>query len=99
MRVCVRVCTYMCVYISLSLPLSLRACVCVCVGENIQKNNSYIYIYINMGYIGLLTTSNLQGVAGPVPLAGGTTSRGAGRSTDTGLWPRLAGDERWSYDK
>ena len=49
-----------------------------------------------MGYIGLLTTSNLQGVAGPVPLAGGTTSRGAGRSTDTGLWPRLAGDERWS---
>lgn len=42
-----------------------------------------------MGYIGLLTTSNLQGVAGPVPLAGGTTSRGAGRSTDTGLWPRL----------
>ena len=27
------------------------------------------------------------------PVAGGTTSRGAGRSTDTGLWPLLANSQ------
>jgi len=42
-----------------------------------------------LGTGGVMSFRSGERTPGPL-LAGGTTSRGAGRSTDTGLWPRLA---------